>query len=444
MPTDAKEIRVGAIGSKVGLERAARWMKRVSSFIPAYSSRLHHSPFPGVDAAFGISWQDVPSHTVELPVGELERRIRYDDPHRRVFDAVDLVVRELKSFEDRNDTVPDLWLVVLPELVSKYGRPLAKVPRRERVTAPDRLGKATADRLAESYVLFDDLEESREPYLYEVNFHNQLKARLLDRRIITQIVRETTLTPEDFLVNGYAVRRLQDPATTAWNLVTTLYYKTAGPPWRLAEVREHVCYIGLVFKVDANRPAHERVCCGAQMFLATGEGVVFRGHLGPWEGDRPGTHHLDRETARQIIHEVVQSYVVENKRPPSELFIHGKTRFNRDEWQGFEEGAVGVGRLTAVQIQKSRDIKAYRDRTYDSPGILPVLRGSAIMTSDRDAYLWTNGYVARFSNYIGWEVPSPLKVSIHRGDADLNIVLRDVLALTKLNFNACIFGDAYR
>jgi len=102
---------------------------------------------------------------------------------------------------------------------------------------------------------------------------------------------------------------------------------------------------------------------------------------------------------------------------------------------------VGVGRLTAVQIQKSRDIKAYRDRTYDCPGILPVLRGSAIMTSDRDAYLWTNGYVARFSNYIGWEVPSPLKVSIHRGDADLNIVLRDVLALTKLNFNACIFGD---
>src|SRR6516225_4072662 len=50
-------------------------------------------------------------------------------------------------------------------------------------------------------------------------------------------------------------------------------------PGGLANVREHVCYVGLVYKVDPNRPTDRRVCCGAQMFLQTGEGVVFRGHL---------------------------------------------------------------------------------------------------------------------------------------------------------------------
>ena len=323
----------------------------------------------------------------------------------------------------------------------RYGRPQSKVPRIERIVTPDRLGKKTADRLADSYVLFDELDEMRKPYQYEINFHNQLKARLLESGIISQIARETTLAPEDFISDGRSLRTLQDPATTAWNLVTTIFYKVAGPPWRLDQVRDHVCYIGLVFKVDANRAKHERVCCGAQMFLATGEGVVFRGHLGPWESEREGEYHLDRETARELIKEVVKDYTKDKGQPPAELFIHGKTRFKPGEWSGFEEGATGVRALTAVQIQKSKDLKLYRDRTRGLPGILPVLRGTAVKSSERDAYLWTNGYVPRLATYAGWEVPNPLKISIHRGVADLDLVLSDVLGLTKLNFNACIFGD---
>jgi hypothetical protein len=41
----------------------------------------------------------------------------------------------------------------------------------------------------------------------------------------------------------------------------------------------------------------------------------------------------------------------------------------------------------------------------------------------------------------GREVPTPLKVRIVFGDTRLHQVLADVLALTKLNFNACLFSD---
>ena len=41
---------------------------------------------------------------------------------------------------------------------------------------------------------------------------------------------------------------MQDPATIAWNLSTTSFYKIGGKPWRLAELRDGVCYVGLVFK----------------------------------------------------------------------------------------------------------------------------------------------------------------------------------------------------
>jgi hypothetical protein len=34
-----------------------------------------------------------------------------------------------------------------------------------------------------------------------------------------------------------------------------------------------------------------------------------------------------------------------------------------------------------------------------------------------------------------------LRIDIVRGEADLLTVMKDVMALTKLNFNACIYGD---
>jgi hypothetical protein len=38
-------------------------------------------------------------------------------------------------------------------------------------------------------------------------------------------------------------------------------------------------------------------------------------------------------------------------------------------------------------------------------------------------------------------VPNPLLVQVCRGDADIATVMADILALTKLNYNACNYGD---
>lgn len=39
------------------------------------------------------------------------------------------------------------------------------------------------------------------------------------------------------------------------------------------------------------------------------------------------------------------------------------------------------------------------------------------------------------------EVPNPLSVEITKGEGDMKIVLADILALTKLNYNTCRYGD---
>jgi hypothetical protein len=76
-------------------------------------------------------------------------------------------------------------------------------------------------------------------------------------------------------------------ARIAWNFSTTLYFKGARvQPWQLADVRPRVCYVGLVFKEDPSPKEQGDACCAAQMFLNSGNGVVFRGALGPWHSEK--------------------------------------------------------------------------------------------------------------------------------------------------------------
>ncbi len=74
-------------------------------------------------------------------------------------------------------------------------------------------------------------------------------------------------------------------------------------------------------------------------------------------------------------------------------------------------------------------------------GTMPVLRGSTFRLSKRRALLWTSGFTYQLSTYPGREVPNPLMIEICRGDADLDVVLADVMGLTKVNFNSCLFAD---
>jgi hypothetical protein len=88
-----------------------------------------------------------------------------------------------------------------------------------------------------------------------------------------------------------------------------------------------------------------------------------------------------------------------------------------------------------VRITNEPDLRLFRT------GRDPIMRGMAWQAEPTVGYLWTRGYIPRLQTYPGREVPKPLRIEISHGEADLEIVLRDVLALTKLNYNACHFGD---
>jgi hypothetical protein len=97
---------------------------------------------------------------------------------------------------------------------------------------------------------------------------------------------------------------------------------------------------------------------------------------------------------------------------------------------------VGPGtKAVGVKIRDDSTLKLFRDSDT------PILRGSAYVRHERSAYLWTRGWTPRFATYPGMEVPNPLSIEICQGEAEIETVLRDILALTKLNYNACLYAD---
>ena len=395
--TRSKEVSIGVIGTKEGLSYFRNWAIHLGGFIEVpppgrmdKENRLHLSNFPGLEEAFNILIHpgDFVERKIELKA--IDNATRTLNRHEAVRKTVDIYVREIEYHDTNEERTVDIWIFVLPELVFERCKPLSQRSGLELVEGEffKKQNKRSDLPLFEGVIelsdeaIFDDVPD----------FHRQVKARLLQLGHTSQLVRETTLAPNEFVnIAGYPIRPLQDPATVAWNFAAGLYYKTQPePPWKLANVRAGVCYIGLVFKMVPNDPK-DHACCAAQMFLNEGDAVVFRGANGPWKtGDYE--FHLKAPEAKNLISKVLNTFEDKHGVMPNELFIHGRTTFNNEEWDAFREAAPNGTNVVGVRIKTTNgDTKLFRDGDY------PVIRGTAVLIDERNAFLWTNGFIPRLA-----------------------------------------------
>lgn len=440
-----REIRVGVVGTPDGIARFRAWARTLRSAIPVppagrgeKADRLHLANFPGIEEAFGISFEADECSVLSIPPKDIDRATRILNLNEAVDSVARLYIDRVERHRRNEESSVDVWVLVLPEVIYERCRPQSK-----RAGLPMEKGVfKKAQKTREDLPLFASsgtIDQSDEAIFEDVpDFHRRIKAEFL-RIAPTQLVRETTLAPAEFLNKaGYPLRKTQDAATIAWNLATGLYYKTQPrPPWRLADIRPGVCYVGMAYKSLPHDP-EGHACCAAQMFLNEGDGVVFRGANGPWKtGDYE--FHLKEPAARNLLGLVLKTYVETHGGPPRELFIHGQTNFNDEEWNAFVAATPKETNVVGVRIRSTGgETKLFRDGDY------PVLRGTALLLDDRNAYLWTTGYVPQLDTYIGPETPNPLHITILRSrdpKPDIRMVLGDIMGLTKINYNSCNFND---
>lgn len=435
LPSHPKKITYGLIGTKTGISLFENWSSRVFN-TPQISEpdRLKlWPPFPGFDVAFNCEWPERPSWTYDINEADLLKASRHRDMHARTNSVVNIFMEAFKVLGKRDESF-NVIICVVPEEVYRNCRPKSRPDDMWGYRPPKKIRKMFTDGVV---TLDDDFSDksywSTDKYGMSPDFRRQIKARALKYNVPIQIIRETTLS---LLNRGDENRSLTCLSDRAWNLSTALYYKSGGKPWKLASAREGVSYIGISFR-KTDDGDNRTACCAAQMFLDSGDGIVFLGEKGPWYSPEKKQFYLDKNAAYNLLSGILKTYSDLEGGELKELFIHCRSRINKEAFEGYKEACPKGVKLVGVRVKKEKyDFRLYR------PGKMPVIRGSFLKCNDKIGYLWGSGFKPRLETYDGWEIPIPLKIIVQYGDSTIEQVAQDIFKLTKLNYNACKLGDS--
>lgn len=421
------------IGCKEGLDLVQDWSGAMNRPWAVEQVKKHRlwSPFPGYDAAFGCPWPKNAAATFEIDREQLLVASRRKDPHERCHSVVEMFLDVFEKAKKKVDGPIGVAICVIPDEVWSNCR------SNSVVVNPSDAGissTAKADLLRGQGNLFEEIDPKlAEIYKFAPNFRRQLKARSMRFDIPLQIVRESTLRLSD--KNAFGERGLTPVSDRMWNLSSVLYYKCGGKPWKLNTAREGVCYIGLAFRrsEDNGRTA----CCAAQMFLDSGDGIVFLGEFGPWYAPDSKQFHLTKTAAKNLLTGVLKTYRDLEGKPLKEIFLHSRSEINADEFAGYKEACPEGCKVVGVRVRTDR----FGPRLFRL-GEMPVVRGTFWKWNEHCGYLYASGFKPRLATYDGWETPTPLRIDVQHGDAPVERVAMDILGLTKLNYNACKLGES--
>ena len=439
------------IGTKIGLELWRGWSEAMNN--PAACTDVIRQrpwpPYPGFEVAFGTPWPD-PLKKYKVCDNELNRAAFLADAHNRTYEVANLYMEHLESI-NRLDEKPALVVCVVPDNVYKNCRPKKWIanPTDDQMSREQRhqLRRILKDRELGQTRMFEETD------LYSINdlqlekfdlspdFRRQIKGRMMQDEFPVQIIRESTLKiTEDVRAGKPGINPLSD---RLWNFSTGVYYKLGRKPWRLSSVRKGVCYIGLAYKHASGR---KTACCAAQLFMDSGDGLVFVGEFGPWYSQDKKEFHLSSEAAQALLSGALKTYAAQEGRPLKEVFIHARSGVNNEEFCGFQKACRPGINLVGVRVRTDRMgprlFRHDQHPTVSKRGQYPVLRGVFWQRTEHQGFLFTSGFKERIAAYDGWEVPVPLSITLQQGDADLKVVAADILALTKVNYNACQLGES--
>jgi hypothetical protein len=432
-PSHPSNISYGLVGTAEGINAFQNFATRIVAPVLDEGKDLGRRLwplFPGFEAAFAAKWPGRATSEFVLDSDTLHDAAMKKDPNFRAGSVVDAYLQGIERIVAREEEVGTV-ICIVPDIVHLNCRPNSRVIGGTGVSLKPRERQIRASGQRDLFDPYDPIH-----YQYSVDFRRQIKARAMPFGKPIQIVRESTLRLHDTGLRGE--RGLTPLSDRAWNLSLAIYYKSGGKPWRLASAREGVCYIGMAFRKVKRRGGSSTACCAAQMFLDDGDGMVFMGEYGPWYSPDTKEYHLSKEAAKKLLARALQSYDELGGKPLREVFLHCRSGIDADEFAGFRAACPDGISLIGIRVRKERPggVRVFRE------GTRPVLRGTCWAMSDRSCFLWASGFSPRLGTYDGWEIPAPLRIDIQHGNAEIELVAREILGLTKLNYNACRLGES--
>lgn len=401
-------LMIGVVGTPACLEVCTAWLEKCGTEIAAREGNNQPNLFPGFcgfneNSGFGAKFVFGDNLSRAIKKTDIEDLVTQGVWRERVAAAVELYYENIK-FLAQNRHV-DVVVCVIPESLYK------SISTQEKHAVDESLD-ASVDVTG------------------ELNFRRALKAKAMHLGKPLQLVRTSSLESSK--------RGQQDDATKAWNFCTALYYKS-GPtiPWKLPiDVgRPTSCAVGIAFY--RSRDYQSLNTSLAQIFDELGNGLILRGT--PVEINKDDrVPHLSAQQAYDLLANALNEYRIALRNYPGRVVIHKSSNFTQAEIDGLRQAAkeLRIDTLDFVTILDSK-LRLLRNGEY------PPYRGTKIELDEKRHLLYTRGSVHYYKTYTGLYVPQPIELRIVRSDESPAFLAKEVLGLTKMNWNNTQFDGKY-
>jgi len=416
-----REVTLGLIGDNESIEKTKNLIQRLNVTAYGKDQSFLHIDFPGLEK---LRIKFTVRGTAEIDSEHLREKYEKSSSFSERIDLTAKIIREkISALLDREPT-PDVLILAYPTVVDYYCIEGAVGKRN----VPHRTGlEKYIDRMRREYKTLDHFLDIPAPVrstYRPIDLRSIVKALCMEHDIPIQILRPYTTEPYD-----PDQPKREDDATTFWNLVVALFYKANHLPWRVRDLMEDTCYLGIAFFRDKGDSTAVKTSL-AQVFSLDAEGFVFKGEKAVV--DENNSPHVSKEEAAQLVKRAVEVYQRSKDGLPHRIVVHKTSRFSEAEVAGFKDGAKGVSKLDLIAFG-DRSIKLVRW------GQQPPVRGTMVRLPDGSILLYTFGYIPYLGVYPGPRVPSPLEILEHHGTTAIEIVCKEILALTKLDWNNAKF-----
>ncbi len=403
------QLLLGIIGIEEDVENLKCWLKRFESYIPANPKGKQKGlfkSFPGFNQEKGFCAKFIYDSNYEriISINDIKRILKEPDSRKKILDAVDLFGDNIGFLSDIKNC--DVIICIIPKSFE------GKIVKENKDEEP----------------VEQNAEDNGEPEL-ELNFRRALKARAMKYNTPIQLMREYVLHDNN---------KSQDAATKAWNLCTALYYKGLQTiPWKLDvdENRPKVCFVGIGFYRSRDKKTIQTSL--AQIFNENGKGVILRGTpvLEDKEDKKP---HLTYDQSLHLLKDALTKYKFATGTMPGRVVLHKTSNYYEDELDGFIQAMqeLGITEYDIVTIMET-DLRFFRNNLY------PPVRGALFTLTEKRHVLYTRGSVHQYQTYPGMYIPAPLEVRIIESVSSVKTVCKEVLGLTKMNWNNTQFDNKY-
>ena len=415
-----KSVRLIPIADKSDFDIVAETLQRLNSFQRiGKPSPYAREDYPGFESIFNCSLEvsaDVDKQAIPSEV--FATALSLPSAAEGYKTVVQACIRAMESLGQLAEN--EIVAVYLPTAIVKKFRQFRPDFR------PIEPRKAKRKDDPNQMLLFEELaerERDEEETLYH-DLRRSLKAAAMRKKVAIQVLTDNFLLDDDS----------QPWAGKFWNTATSVFCKAGGLPWRVPTA-ENLAHCGIRFGITKGTSGQSILVGLAQVFNARGELVALRaGQALRSKATTERGYYLSREQARDLMLGALQDYERITGRVPDRVIVHKSSPFKQDEADGIEEACTGVPAIDMIHVKTSTNIRLLPARGQ------PADRGTVFPSSEDSAIVYCTGFIAAEGTWRGKHVPRPMEIVRYRSDRSLLDHARELIRLTKMNWNTTIFS----